>query len=176
MKSTTTPMRFMIGAVFVCVAACANEDSSSSSDRLTEEITEACKHLNNGEALPMDVSEMPGVAPSIHARYELTLGGESMSFDGSINFTSMGGRHALFLTKAASIDVTNSSDETLTPLDTLNGSDACPEAATIVIIDLPADTYAFTIFGAIEADIEFTVHAFNASHDHGHGHGDDHGH
>ena len=160
----------------VSLVACANESDTANQqeDETARQIAEGCKHINYGEAIELDASEMSVTAPTVHARYALTLGVTEETFGGTVEFRSLGGTHMLFLTAAADLRVTDSDNNDVAIVSTIENSAACAEATKIFIVELPDGNYSFTIVDANSASIALTIHAYNATHDHDHGHHDDH--
>ena len=159
----------------LCAIASGCGESDTVENELDIQILEGCKHLKYGNSVALDTREMAQTAPSIHARYDVTLAASSnmsedsesvVDYSGIVNFESMGGTHVLFLSQMSSVQITNSTQETVPPILTDTPSQSCEEAAIIVVIELPAGLYSFIISDAPHATLELAIHAFDADHSH----------
>ena len=159
------------GLLILPMLACSTDDNSV--DQISRQVVEGCKHVKYGGELELDASQDSVSAPSIHARYALTLGESEGNFGGAVEFTSMGGTHMLFLSKTLELTVRDSMGTAVETLSTLQGHDSCTEVEMITVVDLPEGNYTFEMAGATEASVTLVIHAYNANHDHDHGH--DHG-
>ena len=65
--------RYLIGCLAICLLGTGCDDDSNKRSTVQAQIVEGCKHLNYGDSTALDLSQMEGTAPSIHARYDLTL-------------------------------------------------------------------------------------------------------
>ena len=175
----------LIFSLVLCAIASGCGESHRSEDELDTQIMEGCKHMKYGNSVALDTREMPQTAPSIHARYDVTLAtsvntGEgiesSATYDGTVNFESMGGTHILFLSHTSTLQVTNQAQESVSPTQTDTMNQSCEEAAMIVVVELPEGNYSFLITQAPQDTLELAIHAFDADHSHAeHGH-EGHGH
>ena len=104
---TTSGRRaFVLSALlFAMGLGCSGDNSNTSVDETRLQIIEGCKHVTEGPAISLDATEASVTAPSIHARYELTLASEESAFSGTVNFDSMGGTHIFFSTEPATVSI-----------------------------------------------------------------------
>ena len=136
-----------------------------------EEVAEACKHLETGEDVTIDLTSEKRAETFIHVRYALEFGGDEEASDvsGQVAYSSSGGLHYILLTKPLAlkferddveIDVEEKADERA----------ACPPAAQVYEAQLPEGVYTFTFSGTPSADVKLTIHAAGSRHDHDHSH------
>ena len=102
--------------------------------------------MKYGKSVTLDTREIPQSAPSIHARYDVSLAATSntsednerdATYTGTINFDSMGGTHVLSLSHVSSVQIMNSTQKTINPTRTDTMNQSCEEAASVIVVDLP---------------------------------------
>lgn len=157
-------VRLFAFAASLSLTVCTEHTHDHPEPESGDPVVEGCKHMNFGEPIPVDTTTGDARIETVHARFDLTLGGRAGNHSGDVLYDSPGGRHYFLFDAPATFLV--KTRQGVRPDSITVQPESCPSAALAIGYTLEPGEHRLDFFGVESASLAFVIHLVTDVHDH----------